>query len=191
MSRLGLRSNSLDMLDHNPEERCYTLARLGEFVRAFHHESRNNPAPKSAAFVHKLYSIARIRSRIKLCCWQNAKLHDSFTISWISKDTSVWQEIDPATLAWICRGEIGRYDLQHNMAGLMWPCAPHLVAAPYSGEERDWPTDNQGRELWPTESRRVIPRDQGEEWVTYEILLLLERGLNFLQLSHDYGGKER
>lgn len=182
--------NSLDLLDHNAEERCYSLARLGKIVRAFHYEYHDNRDPKSASLVHKLYYIARIRSRIKSCCWTNAKLHDIFTISWLSKDKPAWQDIDLATLAWLCRGEIGRYDLQHDMAGLKWPFAPHLVAAPHGGEERDWPTDNQGVHHWPTESRRVFPRTQAEEWVTYEVLLLLELGCN-LQLSHEHGGQER
>ena len=163
--------DSLDMLDHKAEEACYPLVRLSDIVRAFHDNHRHHMfisiknSPKTR---HMMYTIARIRSRIRWCCWTNAKLQELFTIASLTESQWAGHHIDIATLAWLCRGEVGRFDLQDNIAKLQWPFARHLTPSIQLGEGET----------------------NSEIQVTYEVLLLLEHGCN-LQSTHLYGDQEK
>ena len=65
-----------------------------------------------------LYALARIRSRLRLCCWQ--KLGHGREVNIISAVVGRKHEFE--TLAWLCRGEIGRYELQQRIENraLLW-----------------------------------------------------------------------
>lgn len=150
--------NSLDVLDHRAEEACYPFVRFGGILRAFQigYDDTVTSTKKLSKSRHMIYAIARIRSRIRSCCWANAKFQDLFTIASLTKNQWAWHHIDIATLAWLCRGEVGRIDLQDNIAELKWPFAPHLTLDPQLDKGK--------------ENREIV--------VTYEVLLLLELGCN-------------
>ena len=81
----------------------------------------------------------------------------------LTKNDFAWRHIDQPNLAWLCRGEVGRVDLQDNIAALKWPFAPHL-------------------------DPNVLGRVKGgshEIEVTYEVLLLLEHGCS-LQSTQEH-----
>ena len=62
--------DSLDILDHAAEEACYTLVQFRDTVRDFYVAYLNTSTDTQifANLRNKLYSIARIQSRIRSCC---------------------------------------------------------------------------------------------------------------------------
>ncbi|KAL8633090.1 hypothetical protein Q9189_001168 [Teloschistes chrysophthalmus] len=59
-----------------------------------------------------IYAIARIYSLVKLCCWQQRELsnrarHKPTISAYLASENP-----EHGVLAWLCRGEIGRYELQ-------------------------------------------------------------------------------
>ena len=67
-----------------------------------------------------LYSLARIRSRLGLCCWQ--KVNHGREVNII--DAVIRGKHEFETLAWLCRGPIGRHEVQQRShdRGLRWQC---------------------------------------------------------------------
>lgn len=67
-----------------------------------------------------LYALARIRSRVKLCCWQ--KVNANREVNVIAAVVRGKHEFE--TLAWLCRGDIGRYEVQQESPNraLIWQC---------------------------------------------------------------------
>ncbi|PMD16335.1 hypothetical protein NA56DRAFT_753196 [Hyaloscypha hepaticicola] len=72
---------------------------------------------------HDLYSYARIRSKFKLCCWQNFCGHHrpdhAVQVLWQERSYKTWKralqswpERTLPTIAWLFRGEIGEYELR-------------------------------------------------------------------------------
>ena len=169
---------NLSTLEHTADEACYQLAAFGNTIRAFRSSYRDVSWASlyaDRASADMIYCIARIRSRVKQCCWTKASLDIHFTIEWLSGVSGLWPNFDLATLAWLCRGEVGRYDFHIGIASLPWPCAPQLAFRYYF-------TNEWQEERWEKD------KPQAEEMLTYELLLLLEQGLK-LQLIRDYGDR--
>ena len=104
-----------------------------------------------------LYSFARLRSRVKICCWQEHCREDPL---YSNHTPAIWEEIsifvtfsrfDFDTVAWICRGEI----------------AARLLNELGREPERLW--------SW------LSTKDLGAADITARITLFLERGCNIGQ----------
>lgn len=67
-----------------------------------------------------LYSLARIRSRLDLYCWQ--KVNHGREVNIINAVVRGKHEFE--TLAWLCRGAIGRHEIQQRSSNrcLLWQC---------------------------------------------------------------------
>ena len=169
---------SIDSLDHESEDECHDIRflykNIYQDVMAEIRSSTQEDLSSHASLLR--YSFARLRSRVKLCCWlnnsQNSLVHDKAPyLGSDSPGVALDHEIaliehalshgDFATLAWLCRGEIGQQAmkiLQRDPVKLWsWICVHHLE------------------------------RINDPEYPTKAMCLLLEQGSNISQmLVHDH-----
>ncbi|KAL8664465.1 MAG: hypothetical protein Q9202_003015 [Teloschistes flavicans] len=69
-----------------------------------------------------IYAIARIRSLAKLCCWQQGDVslrasHRRTVSAYLASE-----DLEHGVLAWLCHGEVGRYELQklYDAPAVLW-----------------------------------------------------------------------
>ncbi|KAL8645702.1 MAG: hypothetical protein Q9210_006559 [Variospora velana] len=101
-------------LEHPPEGQHYVLDML---LTAFHPQpfshSLSSADDQKAVVADDEYAWARLRSHFRLCCWREYCGRNPYTgTNAIEQICASSSEIDLRNLAWLCRGEIGRYELQ-------------------------------------------------------------------------------
>ena len=115
---IGWQTHDIRILAHGAEHGCYNLNIFRNYTVGSHQagiaDSISETIPQQSRYAtvadHRLYAFARLRSRLKKCCWLNSGLAD-----WPSLP-ELWSwpaMIDVATLAWLLRGEVGESVLQH------------------------------------------------------------------------------
>ncbi|KAL9017410.1 MAG: hypothetical protein Q9185_005288 [Variospora sp. 1 TL-2023] len=102
-------------LEHPPEGPHYVLDMLST---AFHPQpfshSLSSADDQKAGVADYEYAWARLRSHFRLCCWREYCDRNPYAgTNAIEQLCTSSSEIDLGNLAWLCRGEIGRYELQH------------------------------------------------------------------------------
>ncbi|KAL9596349.1 MAG: hypothetical protein Q9219_005866 [cf. Caloplaca sp. 3 TL-2023] len=97
-----------DTLEHPPDSPHYQFGTVEEALDQW------LLAGRYSVGLDRLYAYARFRSHFRLCCWQ------AFCDRYPEKNNFVIKQwlgtaetpIDIASLAWLCRGDIGQYELQ-------------------------------------------------------------------------------
>lgn len=118
----SFEANGIDTFEHADGDPCHNLIYLYNLLRG---EPDQTGTRSSDDYV--LYSFARIRSRVKICCWRQ-HLRDSDPTDIDSSLGLVVQELamdrekllyvkvscskDLETLTWLCRGEVARTVMQ-------------------------------------------------------------------------------
>lgn len=123
--KLAILPDSLRLFTHSKRAPCYRLHTL-----LWHFADLNKTqGGASDRTADKLYVLARIRSRFPLCCWQDSitKIPLEFPYHGFAQkpnilDITSGNHLNLSTLAWLCRGEIGRSELE-TLSGLaLWRC---------------------------------------------------------------------
>lgn len=101
-------------LEHPPEGPHYVLDMLST---AFHPQpfshSLSSADDQKAVVADYEYAWARLRSHFRLCCWRESCDRNPYAgTNAIEQLCASSSEIDLGNLAWLCRGEIGRHELQ-------------------------------------------------------------------------------
>ncbi|KAL9578442.1 MAG: hypothetical protein Q9212_005717, partial [Teloschistes hypoglaucus] len=109
----NLEASPPKYLDHQEWEEHLDLSMLlaAPFIHNLAYLSLGREATRHQ-YSDYIYAIARIRSQAKLCCWQHGEVsprasHKSTIPAYLASGIT-----EHGVLAWLCRGEIGRYELQ-------------------------------------------------------------------------------
>ncbi|KAL8937565.1 MAG: hypothetical protein Q9216_004362 [Gyalolechia sp. 2 TL-2023] len=115
----------LEYLEHAPGERHYDIGALLTPLETRYERRREGPSNTllfgdTLRFVETLsnlgditYTSARLRSHFRLCCWEeyyNGSVHLAKIT--IERLITAGFEVDVNAFAWMCRGEIGQYEVQ-------------------------------------------------------------------------------
>lgn len=159
-----------DYLEHRAEQEHHDVDALMNidigYVRP--HQSTDTPIETVQWDTNRLYALARLRSHMKLCCW-SARNHNSQgdcrqplpgnEISIVDYLKGPDPEI--GVLAWLCRGEVGRNEIQ---------------------ELKESPVDSSS--LW---NFLFTGPGASDENRTNILLLLLENGVEIYQMVERQG----
>lgn len=121
----GFRSLSpFEYLEHAPEERHYDIAAILNPLEERY--SRIDDASSTTLLINHtvnyvettsshndmLYTCARIRSHFRLCCWEEYNRR-AVKLAHLTVERYIQLGLtDLSVLAWMCRGEIGQYEVQ-------------------------------------------------------------------------------
>ncbi|MCJ1230508.1 hypothetical protein MMC12_007182 [Toensbergia leucococca] len=119
---LGLRSdpNGIDVFEHD-KDKCFDMRGLHHELWSTLRSVSSSPLPLSGVQYDNLYVYARLRSRFKLCCWENSLAFSrtetvvgEFLLDFSSTPSSGLpiESERLVLLAWLCYGEIGETELK-------------------------------------------------------------------------------
>lgn len=117
--------SNIDLFEHEDGDKCHNLVYFYNLLsRALGFQNEESHRSLTCLDASVLYSFARIRSRIKICCWRQYSqnpfiLDQSMDSSHPPGALAMRQEVsmlmfvlcrkDFETLAWFCRGEVAKH----------------------------------------------------------------------------------
>lgn len=103
----------LEILDHGSIQ-CYDCDYLAHRLVSFAKEGVVENRMKD-----QFYALARLRSQFRWCCWSQSPAFtdsDGFNVL----DAALHQDVNQATIAWLCRGPIGAQEVRSLHASTTW-----------------------------------------------------------------------